>query len=77
MTFAASAGDIIGFVGVAGTVVTVPGVVTTTRVTPFELVTDVVVRPSELTCGAAGGTDGVAAVVPGTPDVAAPGVAAP
>jgi hypothetical protein len=90
ITLAASAGDIIGLAGVPGSVDTVPGVLTTTRVTPFDVTTDVVVRPSELTCdvpdhagtagaGGAGGTllPGVAAVTPATPDVAAPGVAAP
>jgi hypothetical protein len=80
MTFAASAGDIIGLAGVAGTVVTLPGVRTTTRVTPFEVTTVVVVRPSELTCcGPAGGTLvlGAAAatpVTPATPGAVLPGV---
>lgn len=90
ITFAASAGDIIGFAGVPGNVDTVPGVLTMTRVTPFDVTTDVVVRPSELTCdvpddagsagaGGAGGAllPGVADVTPATPDVTAPGAAAP
>ena len=72
-----------GWVGVAGTVVVAPGVLTTTRVTPFDVTTVVVVRPSEPTTdGDAGGVGGAGgAPAPGaaavTPDVATPGVAAP
>jgi hypothetical protein len=51
-------GDIIGLANVAGIVDAVPGVLTTTRVTPFDVTTVVVVRPSELTCGG----DGIALV---------------
>ena len=84
MTFAASAGDINGFAGAAvGTVVVVPGDRTTTRVTPFEVTTVVVVRPSELTCcGPAGdalvlGAATATPVTPATPGAVLPGVAVP
>jgi hypothetical protein len=75
MTFAASAGDIIDCGGGAGTVDTVPGVRTITRVTPFDVLT--VVRPSGLTSG---GGAGIAPVLGGatvTPGVAAPYAGAP
>ena len=95
ITFAASEGDIIGLAGVAGTVVAgtvvaAPGVVTTTRVTPFDVDTVVVERPSVLTSGAGpDGADGAAAAgaagtpvadpdaAAGRPDVVTPGVARP
>jgi hypothetical protein len=76
ITFAASDGDIIGFAGVAGTVVAVPGVVMTTRVTPLDVDTVVVVRPSEAASGGAGGAPALRAAAV-TPGVVTPGVAAP
>jgi hypothetical protein len=89
MTFAASPGDIIGLTGAVGTVavaVAPSGVLTMTRVTPFDVTTVVVARPSVLVCDVAlapgadgadgaGGAAGFGAAV--APVVVTPGVAAP